>query len=179
MNIIRWIFQKIKKLVSNQNNVKPKKNTIMNKEIFFTDTPDEESGNKVQAISQNKTLIVDQFTNSVSEPELLQEAKNIKDVFEHFKPEVDVEFSNENGESVSETLKFREIKDFDVDNGKGQLVQNSEFLMSVKSNIEASAKMKKQIETNKKLRDVLNNTADKESLKNALQAMLDELNSNK
>ena len=151
----------------------------MIRETFFTDAPDEESGNKVQAISQNKTLIVDQFTNSVNEPELLQEAKNIKDVFEHFKPEVEIDFSDENGAPVSETLKFREMKDFDIDNGKGQLVQNSEFLMSVKSNIEANAKMKKQIETNKKLRDVLNNVEDKESLKKALQAMLNELNATK
>jgi len=151
----------------------------MNKEIFFTDTPDEESGNSVNAISQNKTLIVDQFSDSVSEPELLQDAKNIKEVFEHFKPEVDVEFSNEDGSPVSETLKFREMKDFDVDEGKGQLVQNSEFLMSVRSNIEANTKMKKQIETNKKLRDVINNVEDKESLKKTLQAMLEELNANK
>jgi len=151
----------------------------MNKEIFFTDTPDEESGNSINAISQNKTLIVDQFADSVSEPELLQDAKNIKEVFEHFKPEVDVEFSNEDGSPVSESLKFREMKDFDVDEGKGQLVQNSEFLMSVKSNIEANTKMKKQIETNKKLRDVINNAEDRESLKKTLEAMLEELNANK
>jgi predicted component of type VI protein secretion system len=151
----------------------------MNKEIFFTDTPDEESGNAVQALSQNKTLMVDQFSDSVSEPELLQDAKNIKEVFEHFKPEVDVEFSDESGSPVSETLKFREMKDFEVDEGKGQMVQNSEFLMSVKSNIESNVKMKKQIETNKKLRDVINQTEDRESLKKTLQAMLDELNSNK
>ena len=151
----------------------------MNKEIFFTDTPDEESGNAIQAISQNKTLMVDQFTSAVNEPEMLQDAKNIKEVFEHFKPEVEVEFSNEDGSPVTEALKFREMKDFDVDEGKGQMVQNSEFLMSVKSNIDANAKMKKQIETNKKLRDVINKADDKESLKQTLQAMLDELNSNK
>jgi predicted component of type VI protein secretion system len=146
------------------------------KETFFTDTPDEEAGGKVNAISQNKTLIVDQFTSNVSEPELLQDAKNIKDVFEHFKPEVEVDFSDENGAPVSENLKFKEMKDFEVNNGNGQLIQNSEFLLGVKSNIEANAKMRKQIETNKRLRDVLNKAEDKESLKNALQALLDELN---
>ena len=151
----------------------------MKRETFFTEALDEASGNKVQSIAQNKTIIVDQFTDSVNEPELLQDAKNIKDVLEHFKPEVNIDFSDENGAPVSETLKFREMKDFDVDNGSGKLVQNSEFLMSVKSNIEANAKIKKQIEANKKLRDVLNNVEDKESLKNALQAMLDELNANK
>ena len=150
-----------------------------NKEVFFSDTPDEESGNAINAISQNKTLIVDQFTDSVSEPELLQDAKNIKDVFGHFKPEIEVEFSDEEGTPVSETMKFREMKDFDVDEGKGQFVQNSEFLMSVKSNVDANAKMKKQIESNKKLRDVINKADDKESLKRTLQAMLDELNANK
>ena len=174
-NNIKKIFKKDKINSNNSNNNKIKEVMAL-RETFFTDALDEETGGKVQTISQNKTLIVDQFTKDVSEPELLQDAKNIKDVFEHFKPEIEVDFSDENGAPVSETLKFREMKDFEVSEGKGQLVQNSEFLLGVRSNIEANTKMKKQIETNKRLRDVLNKTEDKESLKIALQAMLEELN---
>jgi len=148
------------------------------RETFFTDTPDEESGNKVQAINQNKTLLIDQFTDTVNEPELLQNANKIDDVFEHFKPEKEVEFEDENGSSVSETLRFRKMKDFDVDGGKGDLVKNSDFLLNVQSNIEAATKMKKKIETDKKVRDVLSNVDDREGLKATLQALLDELNAN-
>jgi hypothetical protein len=173
MNFIKWLIQKH----VNKNNLKPKKKKTMNlnKETFVA-TPDEAGGGEPNALDVNKTLIITQLTPTVNNPELFQDAKTIKDVFEHFEPEVEVKFNDENGMPVPEILKFREMKDFDVNNGKGQLVQNSNFLMNVKSNIEANTKMKKQIETNKRLRDVLNSTEDKESLKAALQTILDELN---
>ena len=149
------------------------------RENFISDAPDEETGGSVNAISQNKTLYIGQFTDMVSEPELFQEATNIKTVFEKFKPKVDVEFSDENGDAVEETLSFNEMKDFEVNNGNGQLVSNSSFLMSVKSNAEANAKMRKNIEQNKRLRDILGNKQSREELRNVLQNLLDELDSTK
>ena len=146
------------------------------RENFISDAPDEETGGKVNAISQNKTLYIGQFTDSVAEPELFQEAQTIKDVFEKFKPQVDVEFQTENGDYVQETLSFREMKDFEINNGSGQLVNNSSFLMSVKNNAEANAKMRKNIEQNKRLRDIIGNQESKEELRNVLQSLLDELN---
>jgi len=149
------------------------------KENFISDAPDEEAGGKVNAISQNKTLYIGQFTDTVAEPELFQEASTIKDVFDKFKPKVDVEFKNENGEAVEETLSFNEMKDFEVNNGSGQLVTNSSFLLQTKSNIEANAKIKKQIEQNKRLRDLLGSQQSKEELRNVLQNLLDELENSK
>jgi hypothetical protein len=52
------------------------------RENFISDAPDEETGGKVNAISQNKTLYIGQFTDSVNEPELFQEAETIEAVFE-------------------------------------------------------------------------------------------------
>ena len=149
------------------------------RENFISDTPDEETGGKVNAISQNKTLYIGQFAEDVYEPELFQEAATIGDVFEKFKPSTTVEFQNEQGESVEETLSFNEMKDFEINNGSGQLVNNSSFLLSVKNNIEANAKIKKQIEQNKKLRDILAQTESKDELRNVLQTMLDELENTK
>ena len=149
------------------------------RENFISDTPDEETGGKVNAISQNKTLYIGQFSDSVSEPELLQEASTIKDVFEKFKPKVDVEFKTETGDYVEETLSFNEMKDFEVNGGSGQLVNNSSFLLSVKNNIDANAKIRKQIEQNKRLRDLLGSQQSKEELRNVLQGLLDELDSSK
>jgi len=172
---IKEVWHNIKNKIHNN---KIKKIEIMSSEGFkerFVDTPDEITGGKVNEIAQNKTLWIGQLTNTVSEPEFFQDAKTIKDVFERFQPEVEVEFSDEDG-SVQETLKFTEMKDFEVNNGNGKLVANSEFLCRIKSNIETNAQMKKKIETERGLREVLNNTADKESLKAVLQAMLDELN---
>ena len=149
------------------------------RENFISDAPDEETGGKVNAISQNKTLYIGQFTDQVYEPELFQEAATIDDVFEKFKPSATVEFQNEQGDLVEETLSFKEMKDFEINNGTGQLVSNSSFLLSVKNNIEANAKIKKQIEQNKKLRDILTNAESKDELRNVLQTMLDELESTK
>jgi len=162
---------------NNKSNNNKKRRRMGLRENFISDTPDEEAGGKVNAISQNKTLYIGQFTNSVSDPELFQDAKTINDVFEHFKPSVDVEFQDEEGSSVDETLSFKEMKDFEVNNGSGQLVTNNSFLMDIKSNIDANAKMKKQIEQNKKLRDILVNKESKEELKKTLQHLLNELES--
>ena len=149
------------------------------RENFISDAPDEETGGAVNAISQNKTLYIGQFTDTVSDPELLQEASTIKDVFDNFKPKVDVEFQTETGEYVEETLSFREMKDFEINGGSGQLVQNSSFLLQTKSNIEANAKIRKQIEQNKRLRDLLAKQESKEELRNVLQNLLDELEGQK
>jgi predicted component of type VI protein secretion system len=145
------------------------------RENFISDAPDEEAGGKVNAISQNKTLYIGQFSDAVDEPELFQEATNINAVFEKFKPKKEVEFQDENGESVMETLSFNDMSDFEAINGTGKLVQNSSFLMDVKSNIDVNAKMRKQMEQSKRLRDLLGDKQSKEELRNVLQNLLDEL----
>ena len=149
------------------------------RENFISDAPDEEAGGKVNAISQNKTLYIGQFTDAVSEPELFQDATNIKAVFEQFKPKVDVEFQDENGDTVEETLSFNEMSDFEANNGNGKLVSNSSFLLDAKSNIDINVKMKKQIEQSKRLRDILGDKQSKEELRNVLQNLLNELEDEK
>lgn len=150
------------------------------KENFISMAPDEESSAKVNPIDNNKTLYADQF-NAEAEPgnpELVQDIQNIGDAFAHFKPKVSVDFTDEEGGSVSEVLKFNEIRDFEADGGKGKLVQNSEFLSGVKANIDTNVKIRKSIEQNRKLREILGNEGSKEELKQMLQAMLTELENN-
>ena len=149
------------------------------RENFISDAPDEETGGKVNAISQNKTLYIGQFTDTVNEPELFQEAETIEAVFDKFKPNINVEFQSEDGGYVEENLAFNNMKDFEVNNGSGQLVQNSAYLLSVKNNIDANAKMRKNIEQNKRLRDLIGSPESKEELRNVLQSLLDELEGNK
>jgi hypothetical protein len=179
-------FLKIQKNQKNQKiqKEKPKENInihLKNKrsmslrENFISDAPDEETGGKVNAISQNKTLYIGQFTDTVNEPELFQEAETIEAVFDKFKPNINVEFQSEDGGYVEENLAFNNMKDFEVNNGSGQLVQNSAYLLSVKNNIDANAKMRKNIEQNKRLRDLIGNTESREELRNVLQNLLDEI----
>jgi len=139
--------------------------------------PDEESNAKVSLIDQNKTLMIDQYTTDVDSgnPELVEDIQNIEDAFAHFKPKVDVTFTDADGGSVDETLKFGEIRDFEANGGKGRLVENSPFLSGTKMKIETNAKIRKNIEQNRKLRDILKEAGSRDELKAMLQGMLDEL----
>lgn len=150
------------------------------KENFISMAPDEESSAKVSLIDQNKTLMIDQYTADVDagNPEFVEDIQNINDAFEHFKPKVDVTFTDAEGGAVEETLKFGEIRDFEANGGKGRLVENSEFLSGVKMQIETNQKVRKSIEQNRKLRDILKEEGSREELKQMLQSMLDELNEN-
>lgn len=147
------------------------------KENFISMAPDEESGAKVSLVDQNKTLMIDQYTTTVEpgDPELVEDIQNINDAFEHFKPQVEVDFVDEEGGSVNETLRFSEIRDFEAQGGKGKLVENSQFLSGVKAKIDTNVKVRKSIEQNRKLRDILKDQNSREELKEMLQAMLAEL----
>ena len=147
------------------------------KENFISMAPDEESNAKVSLIDQNKTLMIDQYTSDVEAgaPEFVEDVQNINDAFERFKPKVDVTFTDEEGGAVEETLKFGELRDFEANGGKGRLVENSPFLSGVKMKIETNQKIRKSIEQNRKLRDILKEAGNREELKEMLQSMLDEL----
>ena len=136
---------------------------------------EEDNGGKVVELPHSKSLYVGQFTNTVFDPELFQNATNIKAVFEKFKPEVEVDFTDEEGGSVNETLRFSEIRDFEVDNGRGKLVTKSPFLSELKNNIETNAKMSKLISQNSRLKNLLTDAESKEELRNVLQHLLNEL----
>lgn len=152
----------------------------MEEKNFISKATDEESGSQVSALDTNKTLFIDQYTTDAQgeDPELFEDAKTISDVFDHFKPNVEVQFSGEDGGIVSETLHFNEIKDFEADGGRGNLVANSEFLSDQKAQMDSYAKVRKQIEQNKKLRDILKDPKSKEELKDYLEYLLNELKEN-
>ena len=147
------------------------------KENFISMAPDEESSAKVSLIDQNKTLMMDQYTTDVEAgaPEFVEDIQNINDAFEHFKPKVGVTFTDEEGGAVEETLRLGELRDFEANGGKGRLVENSPFLSGVKMKIETNAKIRKSIEQNRKLREILKEAGSREELKTVLQSMLDEL----
>ncbi len=151
------------------------------KENFISMAPDEESNATVSLIDNNKTLMIDQYTSNVEpgDPEFVEDIQNIGDAFAHFKPAVEVDFVDDEGGSVNETLKFSELRDFEAQGGKGRLVENSAFLSSVNMKIDSSAKIRKSVEQNRKLRDMLKDSAAKEDLKEMLTQMLAELEQTK
>ena len=147
------------------------------KEKFISMAPDEESNAKVSPIDNNKTLMIDQYTSDAEpgNPEFVEDIHNINDAFAHFKPTVEVDFIDEEGGSVNEKLHFNELRDFEAQGGKGRLVENSQFLSGVKQKMDTNAKIRKSIEQNRKLRDILKEGKSRDELKAMLQAMLAEL----
>lgn len=153
----------------------------MLKENFISQAPDEESNAKVSPLDNNKSIIIDQYTSDVESgnSELFEGAKTMQDVFNHFKPSVEVEFTDEQGGTVSEQLHFNEMRDFEANGGKGNLVANSPFLSNAKSKVDVSAKIRKQIEQNRRLRDILKDEEGKTELKELLEALLQEIKEQK
>ena len=147
------------------------------KENFISMAPDEESNAKVSPIDNNKTLMIDQYTSDAEpgNPEFVEDIHNINDAFAHFKPTVEVDFIDEEGGSVNEKLHFNELRDFEAQGGQGRLVENSQFLSGVKQKMDTNAKIRKSIEQNRKLRDILKEGKSRDELKAMLQAMLAEL----
>jgi predicted component of type VI protein secretion system len=152
----------------------------MEEKNFISKATDEESGSQVSDLDTNKTLFIDQYTTDVQseDPVLLENAKTIGDVFKEFEPKVEVNFTDEDGGVVTETLHFNEIKDFEANGGKGNLVSNSEFLSKKKAEMDSVSKVRKQIKENKKLRDILKDPTSKAELKEYLQSLLNELEEN-
>lgn len=130
----------------------------------------------VPDIPTNNTLIIDQYTSDASDNlELFVEARSMKDVFYHFKPSVDVEFRNENGETILETLHFNGIQDFEVNDGEGKLVSNSFLLSSIKTRAERAENNRTKILQNAKLQAILNDQQSLDELKVLIGRLLKQV----
>jgi hypothetical protein len=123
-------------------------------------------------IPQNRTLLVEKLTDEPPlQPEIVYDLKNITDVFTHYQPEKEVEFTDEQGSSFNETLRFRTIADF----GKQGLLSQSEFLQNLNLQFEDFQKYVKQLKSNKILKTLLENPEAKAAYLAAIQQAIKEL----
>ncbi|MRI00647.1 hypothetical protein GH721_08930 [Kriegella sp. EG-1] len=127
-------------------------------------------------IPQNRTLMVEKLTNDPPvKPEILTGLKTIDEVFEHFKPDVEVEFENADGVGVNETLKFQNLGDF----GAKGITRQSDFLKNLDAEKDQYIKIAKQLKTNKILKSAIADPEAKQSVLDAIRALLTELEENK
>ena len=87
------------------------------------------------------------------------------------KKKSNIALETEEGGAVYENFEFRQIKDFEDE----QLIEQSELLSGKKAKIDAYNSVIRQLEKNKTLRNTLKDDSSKENLKNALKALLTEL----
>jgi hypothetical protein len=139
----------------------------------------EVKGDASEAISdipQNRTMLIEKLTKDPPfKPDIVQGLTSIDEVFEHFSPKVDMEFSDSDGNTRKETLRFKNLGDFGV---KG-ITSQSEFLQDLTAQKEQNLKMIKQLKTNKILRKALETKESRIALINAMHALLKELEENK
>lgn len=123
-------------------------------------------------IPQNRVLLAEKLTaNTPIRPEIVQGLTTVEDVFEHFKPKIDIDFETEEGTGKKETLKFNNLGDFGI---KGITAQSS-YLGDLTLKKEQYHKIIKQLKTNKLLKQALANAESKQGLINSLNALIKEL----
>ncbi len=126
-------------------------------------------------ISPNKTLFIQKLTKEDPiSPEIVQGLQTVEQVFDHFKPNCDVELDKEDGSTVKENFRFSGLGDFDIKN----VTTRSEYLKNLNVENEAFLKTIKQLRTNKSLKNVIENPETRAAFISALNTLVKELDEN-
>ncbi len=125
-------------------------------------------------IAPNKTLFIQKLTNDDPIKPQVANLQTVEEVFQFFKPNVDVEFNKQDGTTAKENLKFSNVGSFSVKN----IINESAYLKNVNLENESYLKIMKQLKTNKALKTVVENPETKEAFVNALRALALELEAN-
>ncbi|MBT2623748.1 hypothetical protein [Chryseobacterium sp. ISL-6] len=127
-------------------------------------------------IPQNRTLLAQKLTShDPVKPELVEGLETVEKVFEHFKPEIRVDFEDVNGSTKVESLKFNNLGDFGI---KG-ITRQSDFLSELETEKNQYQQIIRQLKTNKILKAAIEDPDAKKALFQTLQALIQELDNNK
>ena len=131
-----------------------------------------EANEAIIEISQNKTLLIQKLTQDQPvKPDIVTNLTTVEAVFEHFKPEVEIDFEDADGVMSKETLKFTTVGDF----GKKGITDQSKYLRSLDAKKEQYLKIMKQLRSNKILNKALADPEAKQALLDAIHSLLTEL----
>src|SRR5437762_13888488 len=123
-------------------------------------------------IPQNRVLMAEKLTTlPAGKPQIVQGLTSIDQVFEHYKPDVDIDFEDEEGVAKKETLRFKNVGDFGI---KGITAQSS-FINDLTTKKEQYQKIIKQLKSNKLLREVLKNEDTKKAFLDGMHALIKEI----
>ncbi|MCF0060647.1 type VI secretion system contractile sheath small subunit [Dyadobacter chenwenxiniae] len=133
--------------------------------------PDANKGyEKIEALPPSRTLYVSAF-NSNPEKEKVTGLETMEAVFEHFKPEVEAEFEDENGAPVFETISFTKMKDFSPEG----MLEQSPFLKELSGKEYNYDRFYKNLKNNRQLQKALSDPATRATYLSALQTLIGEL----
>jgi predicted component of type VI protein secretion system len=131
-----------------------------------------DASESIADIPMNRTLFVQKLTDDAPiKPEAVYDLKTVEEVFEHFKPSVDVEFETTDGSTVQENISFKNLGDFNAKN----ITENSKFLKDLQLQQDQYQNIIKQLKTNKLLKSVVENPDNKNAFVDVLKALIQEL----
>ena len=120
----------------------------------------------------NRTMFVQKLTqDDPIKPQAVYDLKTVDEVFEHFKPNVDVEFMDSEGNSKEENIRYANLGDFSANN----LVKQSSFLQDLNMQQEQYQKIIKQLKTNKVMGKILENPEAKNAFISLLNSLIQEV----
>ncbi len=127
-------------------------------------------------IAQNRTMFVQKLTaDDAVKPEAVYNLTSVDQVFEHYKPEISVEFENPDGSTKNEDLHFNNVGDFGVNN----ITKQSPLLADLNFQQDQYQKIMKQMKTNKLMKNAMDNPETKAAFIDALNALIQELDNAK
>ena len=116
--------------------------------------------------------MIEKLTNDPAiKPEIVEGLQTVEQVFDHFKPNVEMEFMSEEGAPIKEELRFSNLGNFGI---KG-LTAQSDFLIELTEKKNKYDAFIKQLKTNKVLMNLLNDKEAKQAYLDALNSMIQEL----
>lgn len=127
-------------------------------------------------IPQNRTLMAEKLTKDPPvKPVLVHGLQTVEQVFDQFKPKIEVDFQDAEGALKKETLHFTNLGDF----GAKGITEQSPFLKNLASQKEEYMRIMKQLKTSKMLKAAITDPVARQALLDAINGMIAELNNNK
>ena len=131
-----------------------------------------DANESIADIPSNRTLMVQKLTDEAPvTPEAVEGLQTVEEVFEHFKPTVELELQDEAGNEIKEKVEFKNLADF----AAKSLQEGSELMNRLNTEKEQNIKIAKQAASNKLLAKILANPESKEALMKVLEGSLEEL----
>jgi len=125
----------------------------------------------VKIVPDNKTLIVMPFNEDHDSEVDPVRLKSLKDIFEYYQPEKEVETKDIEDNAEEFTLKFSSLKDF----SKEGIVNQIPMLTQLEEQEKLYARFTDILEYNQKLRSVITNEDKKKEFIDLLELLIQEI----
>lgn len=149
----------------------------MAKKTVITKVLGIEAQESVIEFPQNRTLYADQFTDRgpvTDEDRNGFNATSMEEVFKKYQPQKGIKLKTEDGKIIEETFEFKSIQDFEDE----QLIKYSKLLRKEQDNIDAYNSIIHHLQNDETLKEAIKDDTLRSDLRNALMALLAELNDN-